>query len=107
MRALTILLTIALAALTIGALAAPAGAATRQCGNVTVSLGTDSEGGLYGIRATNVTCARARVIARSCVHGKVPSGWSARYVESTGRVILRSGTRRVSGGLAGGGGCGL
>ncbi len=81
------------------------GSLVRQCGNAVVQFDADAAGGLIRVLATGVSCSAARSIARQCVNGTVRRGWSARYVRSTERIVLRSGARRVSGRLVGGGGC--
>ena len=52
-----------LAALALAALPAPAGAATRSCGNV--GFTPQSDDGAFGIRATGVRCRTARAVARA------------------------------------------
>lgn len=105
MRTVLLVLTASLAL----ALAAPAsangGPLVRRCGNATVRFDSVGAGALIRILATRVSCSAARSIARQCVSGTVRRGWSARYVRSTERIILRSGSHRVSGRLVGGGGC--
>jgi hypothetical protein len=103
-------LTIA-ASLALGAGAAPAPAQTRRCGQLNVDLGTadePAEGSAVDIRATRVSCERARSVARACVRNTI-RGWRVRFVEGRGqrpdRFVLERGDARVSFSPAGGGGC--
>jgi hypothetical protein len=86
------------------ALPAASPAAVKRCGQVNVDLGHDAEGSAVDIRARNVTCRRARRLARRCMKGTLTVGW--RYSYRSGRIVLSRGTARVSWEPAGGGGCG-
>lgn len=94
-------------ALLLAALLAPAtvadAAKTRTCGSVTVDLPQGSEGSAVNVRATGVTCSRARQVARACLRGR-DSGWNARLT-SGGDFVLDKGRARVRFTPAGGGGC--
>ncbi len=88
--------------------AAPvASAATVSCGKVEINLNNDGEGGAYMIKATNIKCLPARKLARTCLKGTVPRGWTIRHGATNGISTMRSGTRRITFRLAGGGGCGF
>jgi hypothetical protein len=90
-----------IAALLLGAAApAPASAASVGCGYVDVPGGR-----AWKIIATRITCKPARRVARSCLMGTVPTGWTVRYRPSNDRTTMRSGRRVVSFQLVGGGGC--
>jgi hypothetical protein len=109
------LLLAVVAALTLS-IAGPAGASdTRACGNLTVKLGRDFEGGAWQIRATRISCERARSVARACVRGR-RGDW---FMASTSRTVDGiEHTRtimdhpqgktysRISFEVVGGGGCG-
>ncbi len=74
-----------------------------DCGNVTVELGNESEGGANSVEASGVDCSAALEAARQCVRGDVPSGYSVSG--ELGSPKLTSGERSVSFTLVGGGGC--
>src|SRR3712207_924310 len=76
----------------------------KRCGQVDVNLEPEGEGSAVRIRAVNVTCRRARRIARRCVKGTLTPGWSYRF--RRGRIVLSRGAARVTYQPAGGGGCG-
>jgi len=63
---------IAAATLTAAATTSVAGAApkTRTCATVEVGHGS-----AYGIRATGMSCAKARPVIRACLRGQSPKGW--------------------------------
>ena len=75
-------------------------AAAARCGYVDITGGR-----AWNIRATGVGCKRARKLARTCLRGDVAEGWNVTYSPRTDRTRLRSGHRRVSFTLVGGGGC--
>jgi hypothetical protein len=91
--------------------AAPAEAATRKCRSITVTFRPVGEGSATFLRATNVSCARARRVAALCLHGS-HAGWqiSVRPHRRAGadspRIVLARASARVSFEVAGGGGCG-
>jgi hypothetical protein len=79
----------------------PAGVAARKkCGYVDITGGR-----AWKIRAINVRCKRARKLARTCLKGTRPRGWTVSYRPRTDRTRLTSGGKRVSFTLVGGGGC--
>src|SRR5687767_1788094 len=82
----------------------PAAADAKRCGQVNVDLEPEGEGSAVDIRATKVTCRRARRIARRCMKGTLTMGWSYRF--RRGRIVLSRGAARVTWMPAGGGGCG-
>jgi hypothetical protein len=83
---------------------------TRSCGDTTVALRHGFEGGAWKIRATHVSCERARSVATACVHGH-HAGWTrssneARIAGVTHvRTLLARDRARVSFEIVGGGGC--
>jgi hypothetical protein len=87
MRGLALAVTI-IATAALGPGAAPATAKTRQCGTVTVVLEPvhQSEGSAGDIRATRVSCKRARAVARACFRDAL-HGWDVQEVRpaSSGR----------------------
>ena len=89
---------------------AAAATATRTCGNQTVELGHGSEGEAMAIRATRVSCTRARQVARACVHGR-RSGWKVVTEPFTShgidreRTKMRRGDAIITFEIVGGGGC--
>lgn len=83
-----------------GAAPTPASAASVGCGYVDVPGGR-----AWKIIATRITCKPARRVARSCLMGTVPAGWTVRYRPANDRTTMRSGRRVVSFQLVGGGGC--
>ena len=91
--------------------AAPAKAVTRNCRSITVTFQPVGEGSATFLRATNVSCARARRVAALCLHGSHP-GWQAsvrphrRAGADSPRIVLARARARVSFEIAGGGGCG-
>jgi hypothetical protein len=93
-----------LAAAVVLALPAASPAAAKRCGQVDVNFEPEGEGSAVRIRATNVTCRRARRVARRCVKGTLTTGWEYRF--RRGRAILNRGAARVTYMPAGGGGCG-
>ena len=103
MKTRTLLIAAALLALA----APPADAATRKCGNVTVRFQPEGEGSAVRIRATRISCTRARTVARECLYGR-RHGWRYADVGSgtpDARVAMVKGDARVTFALAGGGGC--
>jgi hypothetical protein len=97
------------AATALGHGVAPATGQTLQCGQVTVDLGTGdmpAGGSAVDIRATRISCERARSVARACFRGSL-RGWKVRRAgpENAPRVLLGRGAARVSFAPAGGGGC--
>ena len=100
------LLVLSLLAASVLALApsASSAATVKRCGQVDVNFEPQGEGSAVRIRAVNVTCRRARRIARRCVRGTLTSGWSYRF--RRGRIVLSRGAARVTYQPAGGGGCG-
>lgn len=101
-RARVASLALLLAALLLPATVADA-AKTRKCGTVNVDLPQGAEGSAVNLRATGVTCRRARQVARACLLGR-DSGWNARLT-SGGDFVLVKGRARVRFTPAGGGGC--
>lgn len=104
MKARTLVITLVAAA---GVAAPPADGATRKCGNVNVRFEPEGEGSAVRIRATRISCTRARTVARECLYGR-RHGW--RYADvsdgtSIPRVAMVKGDMRVTFALAGGGGC--
>lgn len=75
-------------------------AAAAKCGYVDISGGR-----AWKIRATNIACRKARKRAKQCLRGTKPRGWKVSYSPRTDRTTLRSGSKRVSFTLVGGGGC--
>lgn len=94
-----------------GAVSAAAEAKARRCGSVGNKADT---GAAVGIRAVNVTCKRARRVARSCVNTGRARGWRATETGrtmseagNTSEFLMRRGTARVYLGYVGGTkGCG-
>jgi len=105
MRRVALALTITAAA-AFGAGVAPATAKTLQCGVVTVERGTaDMPAGISAgdIRATRISCVRARTVARACLRETL-HGWRVRRTgPGDSRVLLVRGAARVSFVPAGGG----
>lgn len=64
-------------------------ASSKRCGQVGNRGGT---GAAVGIRAKNVSCKRARRVARRCVNSGKHPGWT---VARTGRVVRPSNTAEV------------
>ena len=86
---------------------AAAPAVTRKCGNVNVRFQPEGEGTAVRIRATRISCTRARTVARECLFGR-RHGWRYADVDSgtpDWRVAMVKGDARVTFALAGGGGC--
>ena len=104
---------VAAVALVVGCLVAgtPAKAATRNCRSVTVTFQPVGEGSATFLRATNVSCARARRVAALCLRG-LHAGWQVsvrphrRAGADSPRIVLARASARVSFEIAGGGGCG-
>lgn len=108
--------TVLVAASVIGALAlatpAPALAKSQtvSCGNLTVRFSAGAEGAAFKIRATRISCRRARQVARHCVSDNL-SGWSVFSEPQTpgmrdiGRTRLERGDAIVTFAVVGGGGC--
>ena len=93
------------------AAASPASAETHGCRSVSVKFQPEGEGSATFLRATNVSCARARRVAAQCLRGS-HTGWEVSVtphlragIESP-RIVLARGRARVSFEIAGGGGCG-
>jgi len=105
-------LTVVVLAVAVLAAAAPAQAAERRCGDVTVRLPAASDGHRYegaavDIIAVGVTCRTARRVARSCVKGRA-GRWFHRGYRRVGEwdyIELERAGRRVLYRAAGGGGC--
>ena len=74
-----------------------------DCGNVSVDLGNGSEGGANSVEATSLDCEEALDVMRECIQGDVPQGWSVSG--ELGSPVLTRGSQKISGTLAGGGGC--
>lgn len=95
--------------------ALPASASdSRSCGDLTVRLGRDAEGAAWQIRATRISCQRARSVARACVRGR-RGDWFMASTKRTSNGLEHIRTimdhpqghtySRVSFEVVGGGGC--
>src|SRR4051794_10299080 len=97
----------------LGVAAAPtlSEAITRRCRSVTVTFQPEGEGSAVFLRATNVSCDRARRVAKACLRGS-HVGWSVSHRDGrragidVTRIVLSRQRARVSFEVAGGGGCG-
>ena len=78
----------------------------RRCGVVTVERGTADKPARISagdIRATRISCERARTVARACLRDTL-HGWRVQAdLENSARVLLVRGAARVSFVPAGGG----
>lgn len=73
------------------------------CGTVVVEFAPEGSGGASNIKAKGVGCRKAKDLARSCIKGKEPKGWTA--VTWT-KTTITKGQKRVTYTPVGGGGCG-
>lgn len=80
-------------------------AKAKHCRQVDVKFQPEGEGSAVGIHVWNVGCRKARRVARHCIQGKVDDGWAASVNANLSKIILKSGTRKLTYSPAGGGGC--
>jgi len=83
----------------------PVSSGPRSCGRIDITY-PNGEGGssAVGITAYGLGCGEARAVTRACQRGNVTPGWTARTRGNSG-VDMNAGGRRITFGLAGGGGC--
>jgi hypothetical protein len=79
----------------------------RQCGSALVTFAGGGEGSAYKIHATNVTCRRARIVARACITNRL-TGWQPTSLPgddrgTVDRIDLRRGRAIITFALVGGG----
>jgi hypothetical protein len=97
--ACVLIVCLSLAALAAGPCAATSLAAeVRQCGHVVVGYG-ESAIGISDIRATGVSCARARSVFRIYIKHKLhpPKEWRVIKGPNAATIILGSGRARIEG----------
>jgi hypothetical protein len=105
--------------LAVGAFApASASAKVSLCGSVLIvgkdPVGERTESGGYKIRATNVSCKRARSVVRECIRRGRVKGWTTGLTSETQpngfeqtRVYMQRAKAKITYAPAGGGSCGF
>jgi hypothetical protein len=97
-----------LAAIAGSTAASPADGAARYrtCGSALVQFYPEGEGSAYKIHATDVSCRRARIVAKACMRDTL-TGWQPAGLPSENggidRIELRRGRAIVTFAIVGGG----